>query len=261
MPPRNAVELISSPLVTAAGNSRHGFFTRRGGVSHSIYASLNCAPASRDDPDCVRENRARVALELGLAPESMCSPRQAHTARVLTIDRPFGTPRPVADALVTRTPGLGLGVVGADCAPVLLSDPAANVVGAAHAGWKGALTGILEATVKAMCALGASRAGIRACIGPAIQRTSYRVGEDLYNVFLEADPSNRQFFIGPAGSERYRFDLTGFLQRRLLSEGLSAVECLPHDTFADPSRFFSYRRSCLAGEADYGRQISVIALE
>lgn len=253
------MEIISSALLSARGNNQHAFFTRRGGVSGSIYASLNCAAGSRDDPQHVHRNRTKVASEFALRPEQLCSPRQAHTTTVLTLQAPFENARPIADALVTRTPGFALSVMGADCAPVLLSDAKAGVIGAAHAGWKGALAGIVEATLLAMSNLGAMSENVAACVGPAIAQPSYEVGTEFRDRFLDHSAANAAFFIA-APNGRWRFDLPGYVEKRLSRAGVESIERIDGDTCADEDRFFSYRRSTLRGEPDYGRQISVISL-
>lgn len=252
--------IIASDALDGCRGLRHGFFTREGGVSKSIYASLNCAQASADEPGHVAENRARVARDMGIAPASLCSPRQAHTTHVLTLTGPLGEPRPVADAAVSRCPGVALSVMGADCAPVLLADPDARVVAAAHAGWKGALHGVIEATIAAMTGLGAEPRRTVACIGPAIQQRSYEVGPQFPAPFLDHAPGEAGFFEAlPNG--RFLFDLTGYIEQRLARAGLHRVQRLAHDTYSDETRFFSYRRATHRGEPDYGRQISVIVLE
>ena len=224
-----------------------------------MYASLNCAYSSNDHPLCVRENRSRVAGALGIEVEDLCSPRQAHTPRVIAIDKPFNQETPVADGLVTNCRGIGLSVLGADCAPVLLADLEAQVVGATHAGWRGALEGVLESTLDVMLELGAGRSAVTACIGPTIQQPSYEVGAEFRDRFMATNRSHDTFFA--AGNEdRFQFDLPGFIERRLRDVGVGAVERLMLDTFSDEERFFSYRRATKRDEPDYGRQISAIVL-
>ncbi len=236
----------------------HGFFTRKGGASSGVFAGLNCGPGSSDQVDIVAINRARVAKAMGIAPGSLLSLRQVHSARVVTIDRPFGVhpfaERPEADGMVTATPGLGLGILAADCAPVLFA--ADGVVGAAHAGWRGALGGVIEATVAAMEALGAR--DIRAVVGPCISQRAYEVGPDFLDTFRSQDDGYTRFF-APGKGDRLMFDLPGFALARLRGAGVTA-SWTGHCTFSDPVRFFSFRRTTHAGEADYGRLISVIRL-
>jgi len=240
---------------------RHAFFTREGGVSAGIFASLNCGFGSRDDPAHVRENRRRAMAALGLGAERLATVFQIHSAAVATVDRVWPLDeRPRADALVTRHPGIALGILTADCAPVLFADAAAGVIGAAHAGWRGALSGVLEATVAAMTALGAEPHRIAAGIGPAIQQASYEVGPEFPAPFLAEDRANAAFFRAAPRAGHFHFDLTGYAARKLERLGLSRIERAPGDTAADAQRFFSYRRSCLRQEPDYGRELSTIAL-
>jgi YfiH family protein len=238
--------------------SPHGFLGRTGGVSAGVYASLNVGLGSGDDKALVAENRARAreALAPGAA---LVTLRQVHSAIVHVAHDWGDAARPEGDALVTNRPGLLLGILTADCAPVLLEDPAAGVVGAAHAGWKGALAGVLEATVDAMVRLGAGRSRICAAIGPCIARASYEVGPEFRDRFLAEHPVDARFFAeGSRG--RPHFDLESYCAHRLAAAGVGQVHALGADTLADPQRFFSYRRATLAGEADYGRQLSAIAL-
>jgi YfiH family protein len=237
----------------------HGFFTRRGGVSTGIYDSLNCGPGSRDAREAVEENRARVAAAMGVAPSHLLTLHQAHTIRVVTATGPFDGKRPEADGLVTATPGLALGALAADCAPVLLADPEAGVVGAVHSGWRGALDDAPGATVAAMAALGARPERIHAAVGPCISQRAYEVGPEFVERFLDDDPENARWFAGGAG-DRAMFDLPGFVLGRLRRAGVGHAEWIGQCTYADPARFFSYRRATHAGEADYGRLISAIRL-
>jgi YfiH family protein len=235
----------------------HGFFGRSGGVSTGLYESLNCGPGSSDDPADVAENRRRVAAAL-LQGARLISLSQIHSATVHTLtgreDRPEG------DGMVTATPGVALGILTADCAPVLLADPEARVIGAAHAGWKGALGGVLEATLEAMETLGASRNNIQAAIGPSISQDNYEVGWDFRDRFLHLGLKNRRFFV-PSGREgHYRFDLPGYAAHRLTAAGVGSVAALGVCTYPPENGFFSFRRTTHAGEADYGRQISAIVL-
>jgi YfiH family protein len=240
---------------------RHGFFTRQGGVSGGIYASLNCGPGSRDDASNVRENRARVADTLGVEPDSLLSLYQKHSAEAVIADKPWrGGKAPEADAIVTATPGLAIGVLTADCAPVLFCDGEARVIGAAHAGWRGALAGIVEATVDAMERLGAKRERIRAAIGPVISQKAYEVGTDYRERFLTEEPTSEVFFMTDEGSGEPHFDLAGYVAERLARAALSSIDELGLCTYCDETRLFSYRRSQHHGEDDYGRQISAIVL-
>lgn len=243
------------------GPVRHGFFTRRGGASSGIFEGLNCGPGSTDQTEAVEMNRARVAEAMG---GPLHGVHQVHSADAVVIDGPLcdatdadGRPRR-ADALVTNVPGQVLTILTADCQPVLFHDPDAGVVGAAHAGWKGALGGVLEATVEAMRGLGASPRRIRAAIGPAISRAAYEVGPDFPRPFLDDDPSAARFF-APGKDDRLMFDLPGYGLWRLRRAGAQAV-WTGHCTYSDPARFYSYRRTTHAGEADYGRLIAAIRL-
>ncbi len=235
---------------------QHGFFTRKGGSSSGIFEGLNCGPGSSDQTEAVAINRARVAREIGVEPESLLSIHQVHSADVVTVTSP-DTLRPRADAMVTSVPGIALGILTADCQPVLFADAEAGVVGAAHAGWKGTLDGVLEATLDAMEALGARRASISAVIGPCISQRAYEVGPEFLDMFMADDPDNSRFFAGGEG-DRMQFDLPGFGLYRLRQAGVGAAEWTRHCTYHDAARFFSYRRTTHAGEADYGRLISVI---
>lgn len=251
---------ILAPDLAVAGVS-HGFFTRQGGVSGGVYASLNGGIGSRDDRDAVIENRRRMAVALGVAPDRFLVPYQIHSALAEVVTEPFGeTSRPRCDALVTGCPGLALGVTGADCGVILFADPEARVVGAAHAGWKGALGGVLEATVDAMLGLGARKAAIRAVLGPTIGQPSYEVGPEFRDRFAATDPDSGRFFVPSPQPGHHLFDLPGFIGARLRACGLGHVADLGLDTYADEARFFSYRRTTHRGEADYGRLIAAIAL-
>lgn len=250
------IRRLEAPNLKGAGIA-HGFFGRDGGVSEGIYASLNCGPGSRDDPAAVAENRHRAAL--ALAPDAeLISLSQVHSAVVHTV--PMWEARPEGDALVTATPGLALGILTADCAPVLFADARARVIGAAHAGWKGAHGGVLEATLAAMEKLGAARGNIRAAIGPCISQESYEVGWDFRDRFLEHGLRMRKFFVPSDKEGHYRFDLEGYVEHRLTSAGVGLVARLGVCTYPPENGFFSYRRATHAGEPDYGRQISAIVL-
>jgi hypothetical protein len=249
------LEIITSD---ALPGTRHGFFTRKGGASSGIFAGLNCGTGSSDLSDAVAINRARVAQAMDLSLSHLVTVNQVHSADVVMLTAPLD-PRPRADALVTATPGLGLAVLTADCQPVLFSDPQAGVIGAAHAGWRGSRDGVLEATLDAMEALGANRAAITAVIGPTISQAAYEVGPEFLDGFLQDDPDSQRFFASGTG-DRMLFDLPGYSQQRLRQAGIGHAEWTRHCTYRDPERFFSFRRTTHAGEADYGRLISVIRL-
>jgi YfiH family protein len=241
----------------------HGFFTRRGGVSGGIYASLNCGVGSKDDPEAVRENRARVVGHLGA--RRVVTAYQVHGTAAMVVDDVSATgERPKADAMVTATRGLALGVLTADCAPILLADPGAGVIGAAHAGWRGALSGIGEAAIEAMEGLGASRQRVRAAVGPCIGASVYEVGPEFEAAFAERDPASAPFFTRPEGDRgserRPTFDLAGYVAARLRRAGVGRVETADTCSYSVHNDFFSYRRSLKAGATDYGRQISAIVL-
>jgi YfiH family protein len=250
------LEVLTSELLAG---TRHGFFTRRGGASSGVYAGLNCGPGSSDQREAVTLNRARVAAALGVAPERLLSLHQTHSTDVVFVGPEGWTERPRADAAVTATPGIALGILTADCAPVLLHDPEAEVVGAAHAGWRGALEGVLEATVAAMAKLGARPEAIRAAIGPTISQRAYEVGPEFLDRFLDEEAGHGRFFV-PGHGDRLHFDLPGFVLARLRAAGVADAGWIGACTHSDPERFFSYRRSTQAGEPDYGRLISAIRL-
>lgn len=249
------LEILTSPSLAPL---RHGFFTRRGGASSGVFAGLNCGAGSSDLSEAVAINRARAAAALELEPGALVGVHQVHSADVVTVTGPLeGKPR--ADALVTATPGLALSVLTADCQPVLFADRRAGVIGAAHAGWRGALDGVLEATLEAMEALGAHREDIVAVIGPTISQAAYEVGPEFLDDFMMDDPENARFFANGEG-DRYLFDLPGFGLHRLRRAGIGAAEWIRQCTYGDPERFYSYRRTTHLGEADYGRLISAIRL-
>jgi len=240
---------------------RHGFFTRQGGASRGLYASLNCGQGSKDDPVAVIENRARVAAHLGSASGDVQTLYQIHSATPHIVDRLVDREAlPRGDALVTRTRGLVLGILTADCAPVLFADAEAGVVGAAHAGWRGALGGILEATVATMESLGAQRSRTFAVLGPTIGAKSYEVGSEFVAAFEEADSGNAQFFTIPKGRTTPHFDLPSFVMDRLGKLGLRKIERNAPCTYENESMFFSFRRATHRKEPDYGRQISAIVV-
>lgn len=245
-------------ITSAALPARHGFFTRKGGASSGIFAGLNCGAGSSDQAEIVAINRARAAEAMGVAPQALVTVNQVHSADVVTVAGPLSD-RPRADAMVTATPGLALAVLTADCQPVLFADPEAGVIGAAHAGWRGALDGVLEATVAAMEALGAKREAISAVIGPCISQAAYEVGPEFLDAFRDEDPAYTRFFANGQG-DRLLFDLPGFGLHRLRAAGVGQADWVRHCTYRDSERFYSYRRTTHAGEADYGRLISAIRL-
>lgn len=237
---------------------QHGFFTRRGGASSGVFEGLNCGFGSSDQHQAVSINRARVTTALAVAPDSLMGVHQVHSANVVTVTEATSE-RQKADALVTATPGLALSVLSADCQPVLFADHDAGVIGAAHAGWKGALSGVLEATLDAMENLGADRANVHAVIGPCISQRAYEVGADFFEDFIAEDPTFARFFAN--GQEgRYQFDLPALGLHRLRAAGVASAEWTRHCTYSDESRFFSYRRATHRQEADYGRLIAAIVL-
>ncbi|QRE74680.1 peptidoglycan editing factor PgeF [Methylobacterium aquaticum] len=251
---------IEAPELSSHSTIRHAFFTRQGGVSEGLYTSLNGGLGSGDDPERVRENRRRMTAQLSLPPENLVSLYQIHSAEALVVEAPFKE-RPRADAMATRVPGLALGILTADCGPILFADPVNRVVGAAHAGWKGALTGVIEATLSAMEGLGAERSGIVAVLGPTIGAEAYEVGPEFRERFEAADPDNARYFAAsPERASHSLFDLPAYIVARLERAGIGEVANLGLCTYADPDRFFSYRRTTHRAEADYGRLVSAIAV-
>jgi len=248
---------IRSTLLEAHGIA-HSFFTRQGGVSEGVYASLNGGAGSSDDAQAVTENKRRMAQSLGVAPHNLLVPYQIHSAQAAVVDGVW-TQRPHCDAIVTATRGLALGVTGADCGIVLFCDPGAQVIGAAHAGWKGALEGVLETTLEQMERLGASRPAIRAALGPTIAQASYEVGPEFLARFMAQDTGSKRFFATGSGDRAF-FDLPGFIGDRLARAGVGAFENLALDTYADEVRFYSYRRCVHRNEPDFGRLVAAIAL-
>lgn len=243
-------------------NIRHAFFSRAGGVSQGHYTSLNGGVGSNDAPDRVAENRARMAMALGVAPDHFLTPYQIHSPDVVVAETPWtAESRPRADAVVTRQPKLAIGVSTADCGPLLFADEAAGVVGAAHAGWRGAFTGVIEATITAMEKLGASRDNIAAALGPTIRQDNYEVGPEFVARFLAADADNARFFKDSGRTGHAMFDLTGFIAARVQQAGIEKFEDLGLCTYAEPDRFYSFRRATHLNEPDYGRHINAIALE
>ncbi|MBB2164946.1 peptidoglycan editing factor PgeF [Gluconacetobacter sp. 1b LMG 1731] len=238
----------------------HGFFTRQGGVSQGPYASLNCSTRSGDDPAALAENRRRVARAIGVAPAHLLGVTQVHGDGVVTVTAPWPVGQgAAADAMVTDRPGLALGVITADCGPVLFASADGRVVGAAHAGWRGAVGGVLEATLASMAALGTAAAQVRAVVGPCIGLDSYEVGADMRAQALAADPAAEAFFHAGRRVEHFQFDLAGYCVARLRGAGVGEAVALGVDTLADAARFFSHRRRTLAGGGPIGHQISVIA--
>lgn len=252
--------MIQDDILARSPDVAHGFFTREGGVSGGIYASLNCGLGSGDDEAMVRENRRRALDRMALGGDRLRTVHQVHGKVVWIIDDAAGPAPKEADAAATKLRGLALGILTADCAPVLFSDTEAGVIGAAHAGWKGALIGVLEATVAAMEALGARRKAVGAVVGPCIAQASYEVGPEFPRPFLDEDAANRAYFLPSPRHGHFRFDLAGYVAAKLGRLGIGAVAAVGADTYTDEGRFFSYRRTCHRREPDYGRQISMIAL-
>ena len=253
--------MFASSLLSAIPGLRHAFFSRDGGVSDGIYAGLNGGLGSNDDPAHVAENRRRMAEQMGVTPTRLIGVHQIHSPDALVATGPWpGAARPKADAIVTQTEGLAVSVTTADCGPILFVDPKARVIGAAHAGWKGALTGVLEATIDAMEKLGADRNGMVAAIGPLIRQPSYEVGSEFVERFINADAGNALFFLPGERNGHSMFDLAGFIRLRLENAGVLIIDDLGIDTYSD-ERFFSYRRSVHRKEPDYGRHVHAIALE
>lgn len=248
-------ELLEHP------NIRHGFFTRTGGISRGIYTSLNCGPGSGDNPDHITENRRRVAERLAGHAVPLCSLYQVHGSDVVSVTEPWDNQsRPKADAMVTDRPGIALGILTADCTPILFSDPEAGVVGAAHAGWKGAFGGIVSSTVAAMEDLGARRDRIKAVIGPTIAKPSYEVSAEFRNAFLTYNLNYEKYFDVTREGSHAQFDLPQFVSDRLQEEGIAAIADLKLDTYSDSRQFFSFRRTTHQNATDYGRQISAIMI-
>ncbi len=249
------LDIITDPLLEGVP---HGFFTRRGGASSGVFSGLNCGYGSSDQKDIVTINRSRVAGILGVETEHLVGVHQVHSADAITVTEPV-KPAPQADALVTATKGIALSILTADCQPVLFADTDARVIGAAHAGWKGALDGVLEATIAQMEALGATRGNIAAVIGPSISQPNYEVGPEFREAFVKADPRFDRFFM-QGKDDRFHFDLPGFGLFQLKQSGIKAAAWTHHCTYADPQRFYSYRRSVHEKQADYGRLIAAVRL-
>jgi YfiH family protein len=253
---------LESLLLSSVPGIRHAFFTRAGGVSSGIYAGLNGGLGSQDEPQKVHENRRRMAATLDVAPEKLLTLHQIHSPDVIVATEPWPTTvRPKGDAMVTKVPGIALGVTAADCGPVLMVDPKARVIGAAHAGWKGALGGVVEATIEAMEAQGASRDGIIVGLGPMLRQRNYEVGMEFVARFEEVDPDNARFFSSASRHGHAMFDLPGYIQARLSAAGVLMVDDIDLCTYADEDSFFSYRRATHRKEPDYGRHVHAIVLE
>lgn len=251
---------IEAPELASYPNLRHAFFTRQGGVSEGLYASLNGGLGSSDDPERVRENRRRMAAELGVEAEAFVSLHQVHSPDAVIVEGPWPADKPKADGMATRVPGIALAITTADCGPVLFADPHAGVIGAAHAGWRGALTGVMEATIARMEELGARRHKIVAVLGPMISAAAYEVGAELIARFTEADAANARFFAENGRPGHAQFDLPAYIGARLERAGIGTFADLGRCTYQDEQKFFSFRRTTHRGEADYGRLISAIAL-
>jgi polyphenol oxidase len=257
-----AEPVITSGALGADPGIRHAFFTRQGGVSEGPFGSLNCGFGSGDSPQRVAANREIAMAQLGLPADRLVTVRQIHSARVVIVEQPWRREEsPCADGLVTAVPGIALGVLAADCAPILFYDPVARVIGATHGGWRGALGGVVDATIAWMTELGAERPHIRAAIGPCIAGRSYEVGPEFPQPFVAEDPGAVRFFAPAPSLGRFLFDLGCYIAHRLTRAGIATVEVAPHDTVAEEERFFSYRRACLRGERSYGRGLSAIVLE
>ena len=257
----DAPPVLRSPLLSAVKGVSHAFFTRRGGVSRALYDSLNVGLGSGDDPDAVRENRRRATATLGVSPDALATCYQIHSASVREVDRPWGADRPTGDAVVTAREGVVCGALAADCAPVLIADGSARLVAAVHAGWRGALAGVVEAAVAAMVERGGSPGRMVAAVGPCIARGSYEVGADFLAQFTARDDGYRRFFSPGATPEKRQFDLPGFVLDRLAAAGVGSSEWIGRDTCAEEDEFFSNRRAFRRREADYGRLLSGIVIE
>jgi YfiH family protein len=249
--------VLTAPTLAGLPGIAHGFFGRAGGVSNGLYESLNCGPGSSDEPQSVAENRRRAKMTLG-APE-LNTLYQVHSAKAVIVDRPWSGP-PQADAMVTREKGIALGILSADCAPILFADAEAQVIGAAHAGWKGALSGIVESAISALEQLGARRTRIAAAIGPCISQANYEVTDDFRARFVEAEAANVRLFAPGLRAGHHQFDLEAFVAQRLKNAGVDNVSRLSRCTYAHEAEFFSFRRATHRGEKDYGREISAIVL-
>jgi len=253
--------MLKAKNLEALDGIRHAFFTREGGVSSGVYEGLNGGTGSSDKPENVAENRARMAAAVGVTPENFLTAYQIHSPDVVVAEKPWPqSDRPRADAIVTKVPGLAIGISTADCGPVLFADPQARVLGAAHAGWRGAFGGVIEATLAAMEKLGADRDRVVAAAGPMISQPNYEVGQELVDRFVAADPANARFFAPATRAGHAMFDLPGYVVARLKASGVRHVENLAVCTYGNPAQFYSYRRSTHRAEPDYGRHINAIAL-
>ncbi len=256
----STLPVLTSGVLSRAAGVRHAFFTRQGGVSQGVYASLNVGSGSRDDPEAVLQNRARAAAHFGAPPKNLLTGYQIHSAIAVVADAPWAE-RPEVDAVVSGTPGLVLGALAADCAPVLLVDPVARVVAAIHAGWRGAVGGVIEAAVEQMKGLGARPDRTLAAVGPCIAQASYEVGLEFLETFARAAPGSERFFGPGQAADKRQFDLPGFVLSRLAAASIAEAEWIGRDTYAEPELFFSNRRAVHRGETDYGRLLSAIVLE
>jgi YfiH family protein len=253
--------MLQTSSLAALPGIRHAFFTRHGGVSDGVYGSLNGGIGSRDTPDRVAENRTRMAASIGVSPRHFLTPYQIHSPDVVTVEQPWSVDaRPRADAMVTRVAGIAIGVSTADCGPILFADADARVIGAAHAGWRGAFTGVIEATIAAMERCGAARANIVAAVGPMIRQSNYEVGPEFVARFTADNAENKRFFVPSTNSDHAMFDLAGYIAARLSAAGIQSCEDIGRCTYADEDTFYSYRRSVHRRESDYGRHINAIAL-
>jgi len=251
----------TSTTLSGIDGITHGFFSKQGGHSTGLYQSLNCGLGSNDDQASVMKNRDVVSQAMGVEAGSLVSLYQVHSPKVVVVDKPWSREdAPQADAMVSTQPGIALGVLTADCAPVLFSNSAGTVIGAAHAGWKGAVGGVIEATISAMVELGAEKTEIYGVVGPCIRPQSYEVGADMYELLTNANPINSQFFDPGKREGHYQFDLPSYALIRLANSGIGMVEDTPGDTYADEDMYFSYRRATHRNEQDYGRQISTIVI-
>jgi YfiH family protein len=255
------MNVVECRMLSKLPGLAHGFFGRSGGVSTGLFATLNCGLGSSDDAECVRENRERAGRRLGVSGERLLTAYQIHSADVVVVTKPWARgSQPKADAMVTRERNVALGILAADCAPVLFADAGAQVIGAAHAGWKGAITGVVEAAVDAMEKLGAARRRIVAVVGPCISQASYEVGDEFRCQFVAADPANAAFFAPGKRAGHWQFDLPAYVGQRLAKLGLEFVSVLNRCTYANEADYFSFRRTTHRGEPDYGRNLSAIVL-
>lgn len=253
---------LRAETLNACAGVVHGFFGRRGGVSAGLYGALNCGPGSGDDSEHVAANRATAARALGVTPDRLVTLYQVHSPEVVTVRRPWTRETaPRADAMVTSEPGIALGILTADCAPVLLADRPARVIGALHAGWKGALSGVIDSAIAAMEDVGAARKNIRAAVGPCIGQANYEVGAEFHARFLEAHAGNDRFFAPSDRANHWRFDLPGYVSARLAAAGVRDPQVMGTCTYADEAAYFSYRRATHRGEPDYGRNLSAIVMQ